>query len=73
MQVETIEQLESFFMNLAFAGLFALIGLAIKDVLDQADVPKFGRWMVWLVLFLGCAGFLAKGVIQLVWSSMGTG
>jgi hypothetical protein len=26
-----------------------------------------------LVLFLGCAGFIAKGIIQLVWESQGVG
>ncbi|TON17187.1 hypothetical protein CGH62_26405, partial [Vibrio parahaemolyticus] len=27
----------------------------------------------WLVLFLGCAGFIAKGIIQLTWEGSGLG
>ncbi|MBA3988732.1 DUF2788 domain-containing protein [Aliidiomarina maris] len=61
---QNFEQIESLVTNLAIAGLFLLIGLAIQDVLKRGNVPKFGRWAVWLVLFLGMAGFLAKGLIQ---------
>lgn len=61
---EYFEQIEILALNFALAALFLLIGLAIRDVLKQAQVPKFGRWAVWLVLFLGCFGFLAKGIIQ---------
>ncbi len=44
-----------------------------KDVLKQGNVPVFGRRIVWLVLFLGCAGFIAKGLIQLSWEGTGLG
>ena len=64
MFAENFEQIENLLTNLAVAGLFLLIGLAIQDVLKRGNVPKFGRWAVWLVLFLGMAGFLAKGIIQ---------
>ena len=64
MFADNFEQIESLLTNLAVAGLFLLIGLAIQDVLKRGNVPKFGRWAVWLVLFLGMAGFLAKGLIQ---------
>lgn len=50
-----------------------MIGLAIKDVLKQGNVPVFGRRIVWLVLFLGCAGFIAKGLIQMSWEGTGLG
>lgn len=58
------EQIEALALNFGLAGLFVLIGLAIHDVLKSGKVPKFGRYAVWLVLFLGCAGFIAKGIIQ---------
>lgn len=67
------DTLESVGLNFFFALLFLLIGLAIKDVLKQANVPVFGRRIVWLVLFLGCAGFIAKGLIQLSWEGVGVG
>ena len=66
MFAENFEQIENLLTNLAVAGLFLLIGLAIQDVLKRGNVPKFGRWAVWLVLFLGMAGFLAKGIIQFI-------
>ncbi|TMO86394.1 DUF2788 domain-containing protein [Pseudoalteromonas spongiae] len=55
------------------AGIFFLIGMAIQDVLKKGDVPRFGRYVVWLVLFLGCSGFIAKGLIQVFWQGAGVG
>ncbi|WP_277206818.1 DUF2788 domain-containing protein [Vibrio misgurnus] len=73
MLYDDINMLESIGLDLLFAALFFLIGMAIKDVLKQANVPVFGRRIVWLVLFLGCAGFVAKGIIQLTWEGGGLG
>ncbi|RUO81569.1 DUF2788 domain-containing protein [Idiomarina tyrosinivorans] len=61
------EQIETIGLNFALAILFLLIGLAIRDVLNRGNVPKFGRIIVWLVLFLGCFGFIAKGIIEVIW------
>lgn len=60
----TFEQFEALSFYLGISGLFVLIALAIKDILNKGDVPVYGKVMVWLVLFLGCAGFLVKGLIQ---------
>nr|WP_086940806.1 DUF2788 domain-containing protein [Thaumasiovibrio occultus] len=67
MLYEHMDLLESIGLDLLFAAIFFFIGMAIRDVLRDADVPPFGKKMVWLVLFLGCAGFVAKGVIQVFW------
>ncbi len=71
--MDNFEQLEALMFNLGMAGIFLLIGLAIRDVLNRAQVPRFGRAIVWLVLFLGCAGFVAKGIIQYSWEHGGLG
>ncbi|GAB7220677.1 membrane protein [Vibrio inusitatus NBRC 102082] len=71
MLYDYINQIESIGLDLLFASVFLLIGLAIKDVLKQGNVPPFGRRIVWLVLFLGCAGFILKGLIQLSWEGAG--
>ncbi|CAM2774996.1 DUF2788 domain-containing protein [Vibrio rarus] len=71
MLYDYINQIESIGLDLLFACVFLLIGLAIKDVLKQGNVPPFGRRIVWLVLFLGCAGFVTKGIIQLSWEGAG--
>ena len=68
-----MDMLESIGLDLLFAAIFFFIGMAIKDVLKQGNVPVFGRRIVWLVLFLGCAGFIAKGIIQLTWEGSGLG
>lgn len=73
MLYEHFDLIESIGLDLLFASIFFFIGMAIKDVLKQADVPPFGRKIVWLVLFLGCAGFIAKGIIQLSWEGSGLG
>ncbi|MFD2180116.1 DUF2788 domain-containing protein [Veronia pacifica] len=65
--------LEKIGLDLLFASIFFFIGMAIKDVLNTGEVPPFGRRIVWLVLFLGCAGFIAKGVIQIFWEGAGIG
>ncbi|AQS35976.1 Protein of unknown function (DUF2788) [Shewanella psychrophila] len=64
-------QIEAIGLDLFFAAIFFFIGMAIHDVLKQGNVPKFGRIIVWSVLFLGCAGFIAKGMIQLFWEGVG--
>ena len=68
-----MEQIESIGLDLFFASIFFFIGMAIHDMLKQGEVPKFGRFIVWLVLFLGCAGFIAKGLIQMSWEGSGIG
>jgi len=47
--------------------------LSIHDVMKNNNVPKTGQYIVYFVLFLGCAGFVVKGVIQLVFESQGVG
>ncbi|MBL4742495.1 MAG: hypothetical protein COB75_06210 [Idiomarina sp.] len=69
MLAEYYEEIEILATNMTLAILFLLIGLAIRDVLKRSAVPKFGRFIVWLVLFLGCFGFIAKGIIQVFWES----
>ncbi|CED70873.1 DUF2788 domain-containing protein [uncultured Aliivibrio sp.] len=73
MLYEHFDLIESIGLDLLFASIFFFIGMAIKDVLKQANVPPFGRKIVWLVLFLGCTGFIAKGIIQLSWEGSGLG
>ena len=73
MLAEHFELLEAVGLNLFFAFIFIFIGLSIHDVMTKNDVPKMGRVVVYFVLFLGCAGFIAKGVIQFVFESQGVG
>ncbi|WP_448564217.1 DUF2788 domain-containing protein [Thalassotalea ganghwensis] len=73
MLAEYFETIEAVGLNLFFAFIFIFIGLSINDVMKKNDVPKMGRYVVYLVLFLGCAGFIAKGIIQFVWESQGVG
>ncbi len=70
---ENIELIESVGLNLFFAFIFIFIGLSIHDVMKTNNVPKMGRYVVYLVLFLGCFGFIAKGIIQFIWESQGVG
>ncbi|NLS11587.1 DUF2788 domain-containing protein [Vibrio sp. SM6] len=73
MLYDYINALESIGLDLLFAAIFFLIAMAIRDVLNRGNVPAFGRRIVWLVLFLGCSGFIAKGLIQLSWEGAGLG
>ncbi|MGL4268851.1 MAG: DUF2788 domain-containing protein [Plesiomonas sp.] len=73
MLYEHMETIEAIGLDLFFIVLFFFIGMAIQDVLKRGNVPPFGRRIVWLVLFLGCAGFVAKGLIQLYWEGAGIG
>jgi len=73
MLAENFVLLEAIGLNLFFAFIFIFIGLSINDVMKKNDVPKTGRYIIYLVLFLGCAGFIAKGIIQFFWESQGLG
>lgn len=64
MLAEYYEQIEAFVMYLTISGLFVLMGFAVRDVLNKNEVPVAGKITVYAVLFFGCVGFLAKGVIQ---------
>ncbi len=73
MLTDYIDLIEKFGLRAFFVMIFLLIGLAIHDVLKKGNVPFFGRAIVWLVLFVGCVGFLAKGVIEYTWTNQHTG
>lgn len=68
---EYYEQIEAIALNVCLAGLFFLMGYAVHDVMKKNDVPMIGRIVAYGVLGLGAAGFLAKGIIQVVWQSSG--
>jgi len=70
---EHLELMESIGLKLFLVLLFLLIGLAIQDVLKRGNVPRFGRVIVWLVLFLGCLGFIVKGLIEWSWNGTAAG
>lgn len=71
MLYDHIDTIEAIGLDFLFAFLFILIAMAIKDVLKQSNVPVMGRRIVWLVLSLGCLGFVVKGIIQLSWEGLG--
>ncbi|GAC32069.1 DUF2788 domain-containing protein [Paraglaciecola polaris] len=66
---EYYEQIEAIALDLALVGLFLLMGFAVHDVLKKNSVPMIGRVVVYLVLFLGAAGFVFKGVVQFFWQA----
>ncbi|WP_026374825.1 DUF2788 domain-containing protein [Aestuariibacter salexigens] len=68
---ENYEQIEALALNLALLGLFFLMGFAIHDVLKKNNVPMLGRAVAYLVLALGAAGFVAKGIIQFFYETSG--
>jgi len=67
------EQIETIGLYGFYILLFLFIGLAIQDVLKKGDVPKFGRNVVWAVLFFGCIGFISKAIIEIIWINSGLG
>ena len=71
MLADNYELIEGIAFNLGIVALFALIGFAIHDVLKRNDVPMVGRIVVYGVLGLGAMGFVAKGIIQIIWQTSG--
>jgi len=43
--------------------------MSVQDVLKRSNVPKFGRNIVWAVLFFGCVGFVFKAVVEILWTT----
>jgi len=70
---EYTEQIETIGLYGFYLLLFLFIGLAIQDVLKKGNVPKFGRQVVWAVLFFGCIGFISKAIIEIAWVNSGIG
>ena len=73
MLVDNYELIEAIVLNIGLLGLFLLMGYAIHDVLSKNNVPFMGRAVAYGVMFLGAAGFLAKGIIQVFFTSSGVG
>jgi uncharacterized membrane protein len=73
MLAEHFELIEAIGLNLFFIFIFGFIGLSIHDVMNKNNVTKLGKIIVYFVLCFGCAGFIAKGVIQFIWESQGVG
>ncbi len=73
MLAENYELIEAIMLNVGLAVLFVLMGYAVHDVLSKNNVPKIGRFVAYGVLFLGAAGFIAKGIIQIFWQTNGVG
>ncbi|MCG7531923.1 DUF2788 domain-containing protein [Psychrobium sp. MM17-31] len=73
MTPQQYQQFEALGLNLMFALIFFLIGMAIHDVLKKGEVPFAGKLVVWGVLTFGCLGFIAKGIIQAFWNTQGLG
>ena len=67
------EQIEAIGLYGFYLLLFLFIGMAIQDVLKKGNVPKFGRNVVWAVLFFGCIGFISKAIIEIIWINSGIG
>ena len=61
---DSYEKLEAMMFNLSIAVLFIVMFLVVRDVLNKDNVPKFGKYVTYFVLFFGCAGFIFKGVAQ---------
>ncbi|WP_354624362.1 DUF2788 domain-containing protein [Psychromonas sp. MME2] len=68
---EYTEQIEVVGLYGFYLALFLLIGFSIQDVLKRGNVPKYGRNVVWAVLFFGCTGFIAKAIIEIIWNTAG--
>jgi hypothetical protein len=60
------EQIEAIGLNITIVGLFLLMAYVVYDVLNKNKVPLIGKVVVYFVLFLGAAGFIFKGIMQLV-------
>ena len=60
------EQIEAIGLNVTLVGLFLLMGYVVHDVLKKNNAPLIGKVVVYLVLFLGAAGFVFKGIMQWV-------
>jgi hypothetical protein len=63
-EIMTVAQFESIGLWLGLTALYIFIVLAINDVLKKSQAPLFGRFFVWLVLFLSPLVFVIKTVIQ---------
>ena len=63
---EHYELIEAIGLNTAVTGLFLLMTYVVYDLLKRNNVPLIGKVVVYFVLFLGAAGFVFKGIMQLV-------
>jgi len=73
MLAKYFDLIEAVGLDFFFAFIFIFIGLTVKDVMKTNNVPPIGQAVIYLVLLLGCVGFIAKSLIQLYFESQGVG
>jgi predicted branched-subunit amino acid permease len=73
MLAKYFDTIEAIGLDLFFAFIFIFIGLSIRDILKKNDIPPMGKAVIYLVLCLGCLGFVIKGVIQIILEHEGVG
>jgi len=73
MLAKYFDLIEAVGLDLFFAFIFIFIGLTVRDVMKTNNVPPLGQAVIYLVLLLGCVGFVAKSIIQLIFESQGVG
>lgn len=63
---DNYELIEAIGLDVAITGLFLLMTYVVYDLLKKNNVPLIGKVVVYFVLFLGAAGFVFKGIMQLI-------
>lgn len=71
MSPEQYKLIENIVLNVCLVGLFIFMTYVVHDVLKKNNVPIAGRLVAYGVLGLGAMGFIAKGIIQLVYMNSG--
>ncbi|PCI61692.1 MAG: hypothetical protein COB35_05585 [Gammaproteobacteria bacterium] len=73
MLAKYFDQIEAIGLDLFFAFIFIFIGLTVRDLMKTNNVPPIGQAVIYLVLLLGCVGFVVKIIIELYFESQGIG
>ena len=73
MLAQYFDQIEAIGLDLFFAFIFIFICLTVRDLMKTNKVPPIGQAVIYLVLLLGCVGFIAKSFIELYFESQGVG
>ena len=73
MLAKYFDSIETVGLDLFFAFIFIFIGLSVHDVMKTNNVPPIGRAVIYFVLLLGCVGFVAKSIIELIFEYHGVG
>ncbi|ASK78537.1 hypothetical protein CF386_05710 [Paraphotobacterium marinum] len=66
MNYEKLVLYENLILNFMLIFCVLFIVYTILTITKKTNISKFGKIIIWFILFLGCFGFIVKSIISTI-------